>query len=232
MFSLLRVNFLNFVVDVSIFWFYRMCRGCVFVYWGLKYSLICFEIGRKRIACSWFNYVYCGLALGYAKYHQSRESYVRCVLCKRDGVQHHRLDCLVRLRRELALRDRDGNLMSTSDSAIQAALLEGVTVPVVERCPDVTPAEIFQLELEGRPVWDDLERDETDSQERTVQLFLCLVIDALYRDCDLMSVCGLWEIMVATDAQHVTMFGRRCRLDDVLVTIFLYFVTTDGGRVN
>ena len=148
------------------------------------------------------------------------------------GVQHHRLDCLVRFRRGLALRDRDGTLMSTCDSAIQAALLEGVTVPVVERCPDVTPAEVFQLELEGRPVWDDLERDETDSQERTVRLFLCLVIDALYRDCDLMSVCGLWEIMVTTDAQHVTMFGRRCRLDDVLVTIFLYFVTRDGGRVK
>ena len=225
-----------------------MCRGCVFVYWRLKYSLICFEIGRKRIARSWFNHVYCGLALGYAKYHQSRESYVRCVLCELDvkvasrgittfmehcrGVQHHRLDCLVRLRRGLALRDRDGNLMSTSDSATQAALLKGVTVPVMERCPDVTPAEVFQLELEGRPVWDDLERDETDSQERTVRLFLCLVIDALYRDCDLMSVCGLWEIMVATDAQHVTMFGRRCRLDDVLVTIFLYFVTRDGGRVK
>ena len=184
------------------------------------------KTGQKRIALSWFNHAYCGLALGYAKYQQSRASYVRCVLCKRDvkvasrgittfmehcrGVQHHRLDCLVRLRRGLALRDRDGNLMSTTDSANQAALLEGVTVPVVERCPDATPAEVFQLELEGKSVWDDLERDETDGLERTVRLFLCLVIDALYRDCDLVSVCGLWELMVATDAQHVTLFGPRC----------------------
>ena len=194
------------------------------------------KTGQKRIALSWFNHAYCGLALGYAKYHQSRASNVRCVLCKRDakvaslgittfmehcrGVQHHRLDCLVRLRRGLALRDRDGNLVSTTDSANQTALLAGVTVPVVERCPDATPAEVFQLELDGKSVWDDLERDETDGLERTVRLFLCLVIDALYRDCDLVSVCGLWELMVATNAQHVTMFGPRCRIDDVLVTIF------------
>ena len=139
------------------------------------------------------------------------------------GVQHHRLDCLVRLRRGLALRDRDGNLMAVSDSAAQSALLEGVTVPVVESCPDVTPAEVFQMELAGKPVWDDLEQDESEGQERTVRLFLCLVIDALYRDCDLLSVCGSWELMVATDAQHLTMFGRRCRLDDILVTIFLFY---------
>ena len=68
------------------------------------------------------------------------------------GVQHHRLDCLVRLRRGLALRDRDGNLMSTTASVNQAALLEGVTVPVVERCPNATPAEVFQLELDGGEV--------------------------------------------------------------------------------
>ena len=200
---------------------------------------VVFKIGKKRIARSWFHHAYCGLAIGYAKYHQSRESYVRCLLCKRDikigsrgittfmehcrGVQHHRLDCLVRLRRGLALRDRDGNLMAVSDSADQSALLEGKTVPVVERCPDVTPAEVFQMELAGKPVWEDLEQDESEGQERTVRLFLCLVIDALYRDCDLLSVCGLWELMVATDAQHLTMFGRRCRLDDILVTIFLFY---------
>ena len=147
------------------------------------------------------------------------------------GVQHHRLDCLVRLRRGLALRDRDGNLMSTTDSANQAALLEGVTVPLVERCPDATPAEVFQLELDGKSVWDDQERDETDGLERTVRLFLCLVIDALYRDCDLVSVCGLWELMVATDAQHVTMFGPRCRIDDVFVTIFAIFYDVFVRRV-
>ena len=98
------------------------------------------------------------------------------------GLQHHRLDCLVRLRRGLALRDRDGNLMSVSDSVAQSALLEGVSVPIVERCPDVTPAEVFQMELAGKPVWENLEQDESEGQERTVRLFLCLVIDALYRD--------------------------------------------------
>ena len=133
------------------------------------------------------------------------------------GVQHHRLDCVVQLRRRLALRDRDGNLMSAADSSNQAALLEGVTVPIVEKCPIATPSEVFKLELDGKPVWGNLDCSDTNDQERTVRLFLCLVIDALYRDCDLASVRGLWELMVATDAQQVTMFGSRCRVDDVLV---------------
>ena len=85
--------------------------------------------------------------------------------------------------------------------------------------------------MEVRSVWDDLERDETDGLERTVRLFLCLVIDALYRDCYLASVCGLWELMVATDAQHVTLFGLKCRIEDVLVIIFAIFYDVLVGCV-
>ena len=135
------------------------------------------------------------------------------------GLQHHRVDFLVRLRRGLALRDRDGNLISAASSAEQTALLEGVTVPVVEKCPDLTTSEVFKLELEGRQVWNDLDSSDSDDHERTVRVFLCLVIDALYRDCELASVRSLWELMVATDVQHVKLFGPRCRVNDVSVII-------------
>ena len=68
-------------------------------------------------------------SLGYAKCHHS---YVRCLLSEQDvkiasrgittflehrrGIRHHRLDCLIRLRRGLALRRRDGTFMSESES--------------------------------------------------------------------------------------------------------------------
>ena len=80
------------------------------------------------IKYGWFDHDYCGLALGYARNHQSRLSYVRCLICKRDikvssrgittflehclGLRHHRLGCIVRLYLGSALRRRDGTLMT------------------------------------------------------------------------------------------------------------------------
>ena len=140
------------------------------------------------------------------------------------GLQHHRVDCLIRLRRGLALHNCDWNLMSPAESAEQASLLEGVTVPVVGKEPDFTTAEVFKLEMERRPVWDDLSCDEMNNHKRTVRLFLCLVVDALYRDCDLTSVRNLCVLMVAADAQHVSMFGPSCPDNDVLVTVFSFLI--------
>ena len=113
--------------------------------------------------------------------------------------------------------------MSVAESAEQATLLEGVTVAVVEKCPDFNTAEVFKLELEGKSVWDDLSDIEMNNHERTVRVFLCLVVDALHRDCDLASVLSLWDLMVAADAQHVSMFGPRCRVNDVLLTLFSFY---------
>ena len=105
-------------------------------------------VGRKIIRSVWFEHAYCGVALGFAKEHQTRECYVRCLLCKQDvkiasrgittfwehcrGFRHHRIDCLIRLRRGLPLRKRDGTLMSVTESDRCVANLAGEMVPVVE----------------------------------------------------------------------------------------------------
>ena len=144
-------------------------------------------VGQKKIKPGWFDHNYCGLALGYARNHQSRMSYVRCLICKRDikvrsrgittfiehcrGLRHHRQDCVVRLHRGLPLRRRDGTLMSSEESAECRANLGGVTVPFMETCPPLSVIEVFELEGPGRPVWSD-EQEGDDWPERTVRLFV------------------------------------------------------------
>ena len=180
--------------------------------------------GKKILKSGWFDHAYCGLAIGYAKEHQTRESYVRCLLCKQDvriasrgittfwehcrGFRHHRLDCLVRLRRGLALRKRDGTLMSEAEADLCGANLAGETVPTVEVCPNLTVLEVLQAELDGRSVWG--ERHDVDDvvQTENVRLFICLVVDAIYRDCNFTSVQHLWDLMVASNSQHQLCSAR------------------------
>ena len=81
-------------------------------------------------------------------------------------MRHHRLDCLVRLRRGVALRKRDGTLMSESESEACAAMLVGETVPIVESCPSVTVIEALQTEAAGRSVWGELRAVDDNSISR------------------------------------------------------------------
>ena len=120
---------------------------------------LCAFAGRRVIKPGWFDHEYCGLAIGYARNHQSRMSYVRCLICKRDikvgsrgittfmehcrGMRHHRQDCVVRLHRGLPLRRRDGTLMTTEESAECRASLEGVAVPFIETCPSLSVMEVL-----------------------------------------------------------------------------------------
>ena len=196
--------------------------------------------GRKILKPVWFEHTYCGLALGYAKDHRTRDSFVRCLLCKQDVgiasrgittfwehcrvVRHHRLDCLVCSRRGLALRKRDGTLMSESEAAAFTATLIGESVPQIEVCPDVTVIEALRIEAEGRSVWSDGSDVSEDRQVESVRLFLCLVVDAMYRDCEFSSVLHLWDLIVASCRQHSSLFGATCRESDVLVIIVYLYV--------
>ena len=194
----------------------------------------------------WFSHEYCGLALGYARSHQSRLSFVRCLLCKRDinvgsrgittfmehcrGLRHHRLDCLIRLFRDLPLRRRDGSLMSNEESVECRSSLGGAMVPFIETCPSFSVLEVFELEAAGRPVWGD-EEEEDLLCEKTVHLFVCLVIDAIYRGCQFASVTSLWEVMVASEPQHASLFGVTCEVNDVMVIriSFCFFLFHEGS---
>ena len=194
-------------------------------------------LGRKIIRSVWFEHAYCGLALGFAKEHQTRESYVRCLLCKQDvkiasrgittfwehcrGFRHHRLDCLIRLRRGLPLRKRDGTLMSVTESDRYVANLAGEMVPVVEVCPNMSVVEVLQAELNGRSVWGESQSIDGVVQTESVRLFVCLVVDAIYRDCNFTSIQHLWDLMVASNSQHSVLFGSACRDSDVLVIMIL-----------
>ena len=173
------------------------------------------------------------MALGFAKDHRTRDSYVRCLLCKQDvkiasrgittfwehcrGIRHHRLDCLIRLRRGLALRKRDGTLMSEAESKMCVTSLAGEAVPAVELCPNLSVAEVLRAELDGRSAWGESQEAEDEMQTESVRLFVCLVIDAIYRDCNFTSVQHLWDLMVASNSQHSALFGAFCRDSDVLV---------------
>ena len=131
----------------------------------LTLTVFCVISGKKILKSGWFGHAYCGVALGYAKEHQTRESFLRCLLCKQDvriasrgittfwehcrGIRRHRLDCLVRFRRGLALRKRDGTLMSEAEADLCVANLADETVATVEVCPNLSVLEVLQAELDG-----------------------------------------------------------------------------------
>ena len=216
------MNLVVFLVD-----FHEFCLN----------QVLCVFIRGKIIRSVWFEHAYCGLALGFAKEHRTRESYVRCLLCKQDvkiasrgittfwehcrGFRHHRLDCLIRLRRGLPLRKRDGTLMSVTESDRCVADLAGEMVPVVEVCPNMSVEEVLQTELNGRSVWGESQSIDGVVQTESVRLFVCLVVDAIYRDCNFTSIQHLWDLMVASISQHSVLFGSACRDSDVLVSMIL-----------
>ena len=193
--------------------------------------------GQKVIKPGWFDHEYCGLALGYSRNHQSRLSYVRCVICKRDikvsnrrittffencrGLRHHRLDCIVRLARGMPLlRHRDKTLMTSDEAAECRTEYEGVSVPKIEMCPSYSVSEVFELEVAARAVWEEEQYEEAGT-EQTMQLFVWLVLDAIYQDCQFTSVTNLWDVMVTFEPQHAALFGQKCQLSDVMVMFLI-----------
>ena len=206
----------------------------------LKISFFFLISGKKILNATWFSHAYCGLALGFPMDHLTRDSYVRCLLCKQDvriasrgittfyehcrGVRHHRLDCLTRLRRGLSLRKRDGTLMSEAESAAFVSTVAGESVPQVEVCPDTTVLEALHIEAEGGSVWRDDPEASEDRQVESVRLSLCLVVDAVYRDCDFSSVRSLWDLIIASNRQHSSLFGAGCQESDVLVILLRLYV--------
>ena len=114
--------------------------------------------------------------------------------------------------------------MSEADSTAFALTMAGESVPQVEVCPDTTVLEALQIEAEGGSVWRDGSEVSEDRQVESVRLFLCLVVDAMYRDCDFSSVRYLWDLIVASNRQHSSPFGAGCQDSDVLVILLGLYV--------
>ena len=191
-------------------------------------------VARNSIRASWFQHPYAGMSLGFARTHRSSDAYVRCLLCRSDlkvgsrglstflehcrGVVHHKLDCVVRSRRGLFLRRRTGAMMSAVEAADMEEEIRGLSVPDVEVCPAFSVQEVFAAEARGGSIWDSGVLEVPDS-ERSLRLFLCFVVDALYRGGDVTSVTDLWDSVATTDASYGSLFGGVCRKEDVIVSI-------------
>ena len=175
------------------------------------------------------------MSLGFARDHKSSEAYVRCLLCKCDlkvgsrgistylehcrGVIHHKLDCLVRSRRGLVLRRRSGALMSAAEAAVMEEELRGLSLPEVVVCPPFSVREVFAVEARGESIWNSGVPEVPDN-ERSLRLFLCFVLDALYRGGDVTSLAQLWDSVATTDVSYQSLLSGGCRKEDVVVRMF------------
>ena len=97
-------------------------------------------------------------------------------------------------------------------------------MPLIEACPNATVLEALQIESEGKSVWGEKQDADDVDQIESVRLFICLVVDAIYRDCNFASVRHLWDLMVASNSQHSALFGAACREVDVLIIMTLLLV--------
>ena len=199
------------------------------------YHRFLFSVARNSIRSSWFQHEYTGMSLGFARDHRYSDAYVRCLLCKSDlkvrsrgistylehcrGVIHHKLDCLVRSRRGLFLRRRTGALMSASEAAAMEEELRGLALPDVEVCPAFSVREVFAVEARGGSIWDSGVPEVPDN-ERSFRLFLCFIVDGLYRGGDVTSLTHLWDSVATTDVSYQRLLSGGCRKEDVVVRIF------------
>ena len=55
--------------------------------------------------------------------------------------------------------------------------------------------------------------------ERSLRLFVCFVLDALYRGDDVTSLTQLWDSVATTDVSYQSLLSGGCQ-KDVVVRIF------------
>ena len=211
----------EFPVNGSLEWFHRL-------------SIWFVSVALKSIRGTWFLHPYAGISLGFAREHRSSDAYVRCLLCRCDlkvgsrgistflehcrGVIHHRLDCLVRLRRGLLLRRPTGAVMRVAEAAPMVEELRGLSVPDLEVCPSFSVQDVFRIESGGGSIWSSTVQEVPDT-ERSLRMFLCVVVDALYRGGDVTGLTSLWDSLSTTDVSYGSLFGGGCRKEDVVVSI-------------
>ena len=86
-------------------------------------------------------------------------------------------------------------------------------------CPSFSVREGFAVEARGDSIWDSGVPEVPDN-ERSLRLFLCFVVDALYRSGDVTSLSQMWDSVATTDVSYQSLLGGGCRKEDAIVRIF------------
>ena len=104
----------------------------------------------------------------------------------------------MRLRRGLLLQRATGAVMRVAVAVQMVEELRGLSVPDVEVCPALSVQDVFRIELEGGSIWNSTVQEVPDSQ-RSLRMFLCVVVDALFRGGDATGLTSLWDSLSTTD---------------------------------
>ena len=132
----------------------------------------------------------------------------------------------MRLRRGLLLRRPTGAVMGVVEAAQMVEELRGLSVPDVEVCPSLSVQDVFRIESGGGSIWSSTLKEVLDT-ERSLRMFLCVVVDALYRGGDVTGLTDLWDFLSTTDVSYRSLFGGGCRQEDVVVIIcFMKYMHT------
>ena len=117
--------------------------------------------------------------------------------------------------------------MSATEAADMGEELRGLSVPDVELCPALSVREVFAVEARGDSIWDSGVSEVPDN-ERSLRLFLCFVVDALYRGGDVTSLTHLWDSVATADVAYQSLLSGGSRKEDVIVSIccmyFMYYM--------
>ena len=90
----------------------------------------------------------------------------------------------------MLLRRPTGAVMGVLEAAQMVEELRGLSVPDVEVCPALSVPDVFQIESGGGSIWSSTVQEVPDT-ERSLRMFLCVVVDARYRGGD---VTGLTDL--------------------------------------
>ena len=90
--------------------------------------------------------------------------------------------------------------MKVAEAAQMGEQLRGLSVPDLEVCPALSVQDVFRIESEGRSIWSSTVQEVPDT-ERSLRMFLCVVVDALYRGGDVTGLTSLWDSLSTTDCR-------------------------------
>ena len=108
--------------------------------------------------------------------------------------------------------------MCATEATVMGEELRGLSKPDVELSPGFSVREVFSVEARGGSIWDSGVSEVPDN-EWSLRLFLCFVVDALYRGGDVTVLTHLWDSVATTDVGYQSLLNGGSRKEDVIVSI-------------